>query len=493
MALLTAVLFLPFLIFTLPAGVWIDRLARRPILVISDVVRAIALASVPLAYAFDALSMWQLYVVGFVVGIGTVFFDVSYQSYLPSLVRREQLVDGNSKLQLSMAASQTAGPGVAGVLIGLLTAPVAVLVDAISFALSALFLARIKTHEEPPVREERRALRVELLEGLRYLWADTRIRAIAFSTILFNFFSNITFSIFLVYAVRDLDLGAGAIGLLFALGNVGGLAAALLARRVSLRLGIGPSMALGAASSTALVLLPLAPTSNPIPFLLVAMLVMTFGVVLYNMTGDQLPARDHTRSDARSSQRLTAVSRLGRDPTGRARRGRARVHDRLASDALRRRDRHLVRGRPHPPFPAPDARAGSVPIPCERLSQQCARIAAPRQLRLLPEPCESGFHGGQSLRLAVEPLEPRQELGTPRGGVQILGERRHRAAVELELTARVAAGGQQQLRPPHRRTQIVLVERDAAARQEGERQLRLGLGVLECLEQLAHVTSAHGM
>ena len=284
-ALLTAVLFLPFLIFTLPAGVWIDRLARRPILVISDVVRAIALASVPLAYAFDALSMWQLYVVGFVVGIGTVFFDVSYQSYLPSLVRREQLVDGNSKLQLSMAASQTAGPGVAGVLIGLLTAPVAVLVDAISFALSALFLARIKTHEEPPVREERRALRVELLEGLRYLWADTRIRAIAFSTILFNFFSNITFSIFLVYAVRDLDLGAGAIGLLFALGNVGGLAAALLARRVSLRLGIGPSMALGAASSTALVLLPLAPASNPIPFLLVAMLVMTFGVVLYNITG----------------------------------------------------------------------------------------------------------------------------------------------------------------------------------------------------------------
>ena len=284
-ALLTAVLFLPFLIFTLPAGVWIDRLARRPILIVSDVVRAIALASVPLAYAFDGLTMWQLYVVGFVVGIGTVFFDVSYQSYLPSLVEREQLVDGNAKLQLSLAGSQTAGPGVAGALIGLLTAPVAVLVDAISFALSALFLARIKTQEDPPAREERRALRVELLEGLRFLWADKRIRAIASSTMLFNFFSNITFSIFLVYAVRDLDLGAGTIGVLFALGNIGGLAGAILARRISRTIGIGPAMALGGASSTALIIVPLAPTSNPFPFLLVAMFVMTFGVVVYNVTG----------------------------------------------------------------------------------------------------------------------------------------------------------------------------------------------------------------
>ena len=283
-AALTALLFLPFLLFTLPAGVWIDRLARKPILVASDLVRALALASVPVAYWLDGLTIWQLYAVGFIHGIGTVFFDVSYQSYLPSLVRKEQLVDGNSKLELSRTSSQIGGPGVAGVLIGLLTAPVAVLVDAVSFVVSALFLGRIRTEEQLPPREERRALRVELLEGLRYLWADTRIRAMALSTVLFNFFGNLAFSIFLVYAVRELDLGAGTIGIVLAIGNLGGLAGALLARRVSRRLGIGPTIALGASSSMALILIPLAPASNPIPFLLAAELVMAFGVVIYNVT-----------------------------------------------------------------------------------------------------------------------------------------------------------------------------------------------------------------
>jgi MFS family permease len=283
-ALLAVLEFLPFLIFTLPAGVWIDRLARRPILVAADLVRAVALGSVPFAYALDALTIWQLYAVGFVVGIGTVFFDVSYQSYLPSLVRRDQLVDGNSKLELSRASSQVGGPGLAGGLIGLLTAPVAVLVDAISFVASALFLARIEAREELPPREERRSLRAELMEGLRFLFADKRIRAVASSTMVFNFFSNVTFSIFLVYAVRELGLGAGTIGVVFAIGNLGALAGAMLARRVSGRLGVGPTIALGASSSAALILVPLAPQSQPIPFLIAAGVVMSFGVVIYNIT-----------------------------------------------------------------------------------------------------------------------------------------------------------------------------------------------------------------
>jgi len=284
-ALLGALEFLPFLLFTLPAGVWIDRLARKPILVASDLVRAVALLSVPIAYGLDALTIWQLYAVGFVVGIGTVFFDVSYQSYLPSLVGRDQLVDGNSKLELSRATSQTGGPGVAGALIGLLTAPVAVLVDAVSFVVSAVFLARIKVQEELPSRDVRRSLRVELMEGLRYLLADRRIRALATSTVLFNFFGQITFSIYLVYAVRELGLGAGTIGVLLALANLGGLAGAVLARRISSRLGVGPAIAVGGACSTALILVPLAPQSQPIPFLVASGLVMTFGVVLFNITG----------------------------------------------------------------------------------------------------------------------------------------------------------------------------------------------------------------
>ena len=106
--------FLPFLLFSLPAGVWVDRLRRKPILVFADVLRAAALVSVPVAYWLDGLTIWQLYVVGFVVGVGTVFFDVAYQSYLPTLVKRDELSDGNSKLEISRSAAQLGGPGLAG-------------------------------------------------------------------------------------------------------------------------------------------------------------------------------------------------------------------------------------------------------------------------------------------------------------------------------------------------------------------------------------------
>src|SRR6187551_3546990 len=146
--------FLPFILFAIPAGVWVDRLKRKPILVISDIGRAALLASIPIAYAFDVLTLWQLYVVAFFVGICTVFFDVSYQSYLPSLVAREQLVDGNSKLEVSRSVAQVGGPGLAGALIGIIGAPVAVLLDAISFLFSATFLFAIRKPEVLPEREE---------------------------------------------------------------------------------------------------------------------------------------------------------------------------------------------------------------------------------------------------------------------------------------------------------------------------------------------------
>ena len=113
-AALTTVEFLPFLLVSLPAGVWVDRLRRRPLLVIGDLARAGLLASVPIAYGFHALTIWQLYCVGFFVGIATVFFDVAYQSYLPSLVERRQLVDGNAKLEISRSAAQTGGAGCCG-------------------------------------------------------------------------------------------------------------------------------------------------------------------------------------------------------------------------------------------------------------------------------------------------------------------------------------------------------------------------------------------
>ncbi len=148
--LLTTIEFLPFILFSLPAGVWVDRLRRRPILIAGDLGRAVAIASIPVAFYFDALTIWQLYVVGFINGILTVFFDVAYQSYLPSVVERDQLVDGNSKLEITRSASQILGPGLAGILIGFFRAPFAMVIDSVSYLVSALFLTWIR-RPEPPV------------------------------------------------------------------------------------------------------------------------------------------------------------------------------------------------------------------------------------------------------------------------------------------------------------------------------------------------------
>ena len=170
-AALGTVEFLPFLLFTLPAGVWVDRLPRRAILIVADYGRAALLFTVPIAYAFDALTMAQLYAVGFLIGTFTVFFDVSYQSYLPSLVQREQIVEGNSKLEVSRTTAQITGPGIAGALIGVITAPYAVLVDAVSFVASGAFLTAIRKQERKPepAGGERPRMRSELWEGLQYV------------------------------------------------------------------------------------------------------------------------------------------------------------------------------------------------------------------------------------------------------------------------------------------------------------------------------------
>jgi MFS family permease len=288
-ALLTTVEYLPFLLFALPAGVWVDRLRRRPILVLADIGRAAALLSVPIAHWLGVLTIWQLYAVGFVTGVCTVFFDVAYQSYLPALVGREQIVEGNSKLELSRSAANIGGPGLAGLLVSALTAPVAVFVDAASFLASALLLGRIRQAEETPPREERRPLRVELVEGLRYVARQSLQRGMVACVALSNFSSNVAFSILLVYAVRELGLTAATIGLALAVGNVGPLLAALTARRISARLGVGRTI-VGAACffGPGILLIAAAPRDNPIPFIVAAMIVMGFGIVIYNVTAISL-------------------------------------------------------------------------------------------------------------------------------------------------------------------------------------------------------------
>jgi MFS family permease len=285
-AALTTVEFLPFLLVSLPAGVWVDRLPRRPILIVGDLARAGLLASIPIAYFFDALTIWQMYAVGFTVGIATVFFDVAYQSYLPALVERTQIIDGNAKLEISRSAAQFGGPGVAGVLVGWLKAPAAILIDAFSFLGSALFIVAIrKTETSRQEREPRRRMRVELKEGLSYVLRHPFLKNIAACTALFNFFGTMGFAVLLVFARRELELSPQAIGLAFTFGNVGPLLAAFTANRISTRLGVGRTIILSSVIGGPMFLLvPFAPHGNAALTLLVpAFLVGGFTNVIYNI------------------------------------------------------------------------------------------------------------------------------------------------------------------------------------------------------------------
>jgi MFS family permease len=288
-AALTSVEFLPFLLFTLPAGVWVDRLRRKPILVLGNVGRAVALLSVPVVYWVGGLTIWQLYVVGFAVGVCTVFFDVAYQSYIPALVGREDVVEANSKLEISRAAANIAGPGMAGGLIALLTAPVAVLVDAVSYAVSAVLLFGIRKQEEAPPRAERRSLRDELGEGLRYVFRNPYQRTMVAMTAISNFFGQVVFSILLVYAVRELELSVGTIGIALAVGNLGTLASALTARRIGDRLGVGRTILLASCLfGPGTMLIAFAPQAYALPLIVLAMIVIGFGGILYNVTAISL-------------------------------------------------------------------------------------------------------------------------------------------------------------------------------------------------------------
>jgi MFS family permease len=287
-ALLGTIEFLPFILFALPAGVWIDRLPRRPVMIAADLGRALALVSIPAAKAVGGLTIWQLYAVGFLTGALTVFFDVAYQAYLPSLVGREHLVEGNSKLEVSRSGAQLGGPGLAGILIGALTAPYAVIADALSFLGSAAFLGRIRRGEEhvrPTGDAPRPGMWTDVREGLRYLVRNRYFRAIALCTAYANFFTSVEFAVFLVYAVRRLGLDAKEVGLIFSVSNVGFLLAALTAGRVAKRLGVGPTIiAAAAVIGPGLLLVPLAPASHPIPFFVLGLALSAYGGVTYNIT-----------------------------------------------------------------------------------------------------------------------------------------------------------------------------------------------------------------
>ena len=280
--------FLPFILFALPAGVWVDRMRRRWMLIAGDAARAVLLATIPVAYAFDVLTVWQLLAVQFVVGIFTVFFDVAYQSYLPSLVEREHLVEGNAKLQLTVSVAQVGGPSMSGGLIAALTAPYAIVADAISYVISTAFMLRIRKQETLPERAAgapKPAMWPELKEGLRWVVHNRYLRSIAPCTASANFFGSLAFAIFVLYAVRTLHLSAVEVGVVFAAGSVGAIVGALAVNRLQLAIGVGQTIVATALMFSVFgILVPLAPKSFPIPLLITSSFLLQFGSVAYNVT-----------------------------------------------------------------------------------------------------------------------------------------------------------------------------------------------------------------
>jgi MFS family permease len=246
MGALGAAQYAPFLLFGLIAGVWVDRMRRRPVLIWTDVGRAALLASIPVSAALGLLRIEQIYLVAFASGVLTVFFDVAYQAFLPSLVHRDELVEGNSKLELSRSVAQIAGPGLGGGLVQFLTAPLAVAVDSASYLFSALFLALIRTPEPSPTSTERQSVRAEIAEGIRLVIGNPVLRANAGCTGTWNLFSSVIQAVIILYATRDLGLQPATLGVVLAAGGPGAILGALFASPAARRLGVGPTIIVGA-------------------------------------------------------------------------------------------------------------------------------------------------------------------------------------------------------------------------------------------------------
>lgn len=278
MGSLSAVGTAPFLIIGLFAGAWVDRVPRRPMLIYSDLGRVLLLATIPVAAFAGVLRMSQLYIVGFFVGVLTVFFDVAYQAYLPALVGREHLVEGNSKLEASRSLAQASGPGLAGVLIQLFSAPAVIVIDALSMLGSAFFIWRIGKREESPGPQDTSFLD-EVREGITVVLGNRLLRAIAGCTGTWNFFSSLWLTLYILFAARELGLTPAAIGVIASIGNLGGLAATVSAGRLASCLGVGRAI-IGAAlfgSMSAIPIVVATPTS--------AIVLLTWASLLANAGG----------------------------------------------------------------------------------------------------------------------------------------------------------------------------------------------------------------
>ena len=234
-----------FLVIGLPAGVWTDRLRRRPVLVTADVARAAVLCSVPVAWWLGVLHIGQLYAVVLLCGIGTVFFDVANQSYVPQVVGRSALLAANTRLVGMDAVNDIAGRGVAGYLVALVTAPVAVLVDAVSYLVSAWCVLRVR-HREPALVSSGARLWHDMTEGVAFVARNRVLRAIAMSGALVNLGIVLILTMLPVVLVDEMRVSPAVLGLFLATGGLGTLVGSLLAGRLARLVGAGRLSVLGA-------------------------------------------------------------------------------------------------------------------------------------------------------------------------------------------------------------------------------------------------------
>ncbi len=259
MGIVSALRLLAGFLTGLIAGAWVDRLPRRPILICADIGRALLLATIPVAAIFRHLRIEQLYAVTFLVGVFSVVFDVAYESYLPSLIGRDQLVEGNSKLSASASVAEFSGLGVAGWLVQLLTAPATIFIDAVSFAVSAFSIWIMRAPELIPVRDTKHGIGREMVAGVRVVFRDPILRAMGACTLAKEFFGGMYGALVVLYMVRDLGFGAGVLGTIWALGGLSSFLGAAYTGQVTRRFGVGPAMTAGLmAYGVALLLIPIA-------------------------------------------------------------------------------------------------------------------------------------------------------------------------------------------------------------------------------------------
>jgi len=253
-AVLGAMPFVAFALFGLPAGVWVDRVPRKRVLVTADLGRATILLLVPILAATGALVMWELYVIAFAAGVLTVFFEIAYQSILPEIVERERLAEGNSRMEVSRSASQVIGPGIGGALVGAIGAPLAIIADAISYLGSAAFLIGIhpsRPRAPRPGSAPRRRLVEEILEGMRFYRRTRLLLSASAAVVILNIGFRMAGGIALVYYARELLMSPEAIGIAFSIGSIGFLVGAASGAAVGRRLGVGRTIILGCSVSSA--------------------------------------------------------------------------------------------------------------------------------------------------------------------------------------------------------------------------------------------------